>query len=142
MDLYREEYSEGATTFEYSLGALFNMFASSPIGEQFGQRIEMSKNTYTRNLYDDLSREALAYSLYKYAEQRNITSFRVADLYNPDTKSGVYREFGISKMALEKLLRSLNSETKKVVNADLNMGLDHISLVQDMDSVKALSALV
>lgn len=141
MDLYKEEYSEGFTTFEYSLGALFNMFSSSPLGEQFGLKIECSKNIFVKNNYEELSREALAYSLFKYSEKKEARSFRLSDLYSPDNDAGVFKEFGTSKNAVEKLLRSLNSDTNRVLNADLNMGLDHISLYENMSSLKVLSLL-
>lgn len=141
MDLYREDYSEGITTFEYSLGALFNMFSSSPLGEQFGFKREVENNIFVRDYYEELSREALAYSLFKYAEQKEIKSFRLSDLYIQDHNGGVFKEFGTSKNGIEKLLRSLNSESNRVLNADLNMGLDHIYLNEDLDSIKALSKL-
>ncbi len=141
LDLYGEQYQEGKTTFEYALGALFNLFASSPIGEQFSQKIELSKTEYKRSAYNDLSREAIAYSLYKYAEVVGTKSLRVSDLYQPDCKQGVYREFGISKTALESQLRSLNSDTNRVLVAELNMGLDSITLRDDLNALEALKIL-
>ena len=88
-----------------------------------------------------MSREALAYSLFKYSEKKETRSFRLSDLYSPDNDAGVFKEFGTSKNAVEKLLRSLNSDTNRVLNADLNMGLDHISLYENMSSLKVLSLL-
>lgn len=141
LDLYGEEFQEGKTTFEYALGALFNLFASSPIGEQFSQKIELSKTEYKRSAYNDLSREAIAYSLYKYAEAVGTKSLRMSDLYQPDCKQGVYREFGIAKTALESQLRSLNSDTNRVLVAELNMGLDSITLRDDLNALEALKIL-
>lgn len=141
MDLYKEQYQEGQTTFEYSLQALFNMLNSSPIGEQFCQKVEITKNDFVRNAYDDLSREAVAYSLYKYAEAVGTKSLRVSDLYQSDCKQGVYREFGISRSTFEKQLRSLNSDTNRVLVAELNMGLDSITLRDDLDALEALKIL-
>lgn len=141
LDLYGEEYQEGKTTFEYALGALFNLFTSSPIGEHFSQKVDMSKTEYKRSAYNDLSREAVAYSLYKYAEKVGTKSLRVSDLYQPDCKQGVYREFGIAKTALESQLRSLNSDTNRVLVAELNMGLDSITLRDDLNALEALKIL-
>lgn len=141
QELYANEYSEGQTTFEYAIGALFNFLSSSPIGNEFLQKVDYNKNEYKREPYNDLSREAVAYSLYKFAEEQGIKSFRVSDLYKEDCKSGPYREFGISKSNLEKALRSLNSDTNRVLTAELNMGLDHITLRDDLNALSALEIL-
>lgn len=141
LDLYGEQYQDGKTTFEYAIGALFNLFSASPIGEQFSQKIELSKTEYKRSSYQDLSREAIAYSLYRYAETIGTKSLRVSDLYQDDCKQGVYCEFGISKSALEKQLRSLNSDTNRVLVAELNMGLDSITLRDDLSAFEVLKIL-
>ena len=141
VEMYREQYQEGQTTFEYSLQALFNMFSNSPIGEQFCQKVEINKSDFQRNSYDDLSREAIAYSLYKFAEKSNIKSMRVADLYTKDNSHGIYKEFGISKNAFESQLRSLNSDANRVLTAELNMGLDNITLREDLSAFDTLKIL-
>ncbi len=141
IDLYSEQYQEGKTTFEYALGALFNLFASSPIGEQFSQKIDVSKTEFKRSAYDGISREAVAYSLYKYAESVGTKSLRVSDLYQEDSRQGVFREFGLSRSAFESQLRSLNSDTNRVLVAELNMGLDSITLRDDLDALDALKIL-
>lgn len=142
QSIYESQYHEGFTTFEYALGALFNFFASTPVGLEFNQQIENGKNEYKRESYQNLSREAVAYSLYRYGEGNAIKSFRVSDLYQPECKTGPYREFGIGKSQLEKQLRSLNSESNPVLTAELNMGLDHISLRDDLNAEKALEILL
>lgn len=141
QELYNDEYPEGQTTFEYAIGALFNFLSSTPIGDDFKQKLEINKNEYKRECYSDLSREAVAYSLYKYAEAQGIKSFRVSDLYSEQCKGGPYREFGIGKTDLGKALRSLNSEQNRVLTAELNMGLDHISLRDDLNAMSALEIL-
>lgn len=142
QQFYDNEYSEGKLTFAYSIGALFNFLSTTPIGNNFRQKIEINKNEYRREVYSDLSREAVAYSLYKYAEEREIKTLRVSDLYHRDCKGGPYREFGIARSELEKRLRSLDSETNRVLTANLNMGLDHISLRDDLTALDALKILV
>ena len=141
QDIYTNEYSEGQTTFEYAIGALFNFLSSSPIGNDFFQKLNYEKNEYKREPYNDLSREAIAYSLYKYAEEQGIKSFRISDLYKDECKTGPYREFGVSKTLLEKALHSLNSDTNRVLTAELNMGLDHITLRDDLNALSALEIL-
>lgn len=141
LDLYGDQYQEGKTTFEYALGALFNLFSASPIGEMFSQKIELSKTEFKRSSYNDISREAVAYSLYKYAESVGTKSLRVYDLYQEDCKQGIYREFGITKSELESQLRSLNSDANRVLVAELNMGLDSITLRDDLNALEALKIL-
>lgn len=141
QNIYANEYSEGQMTFEYAIGALFNFLSSSPIGDEFCQKLNYGKNEYMREPYNDFSREAIAYSLYKYAEEQGIKSFRISDLYKEECIVGPYREFGISKNDLEKALRSLNSDTNRVLTAELNMGLDHITLRDDLNALSALEIL-
>jgi hypothetical protein len=65
----------------------------------------------------------------------------VSDLYEEDCKHGVYREFGISKSEFESQLRSLNSDANRVLVAELNMGLDSITLRDDLNALEALKIL-
>ena len=106
-----------------------------------GLCIETEKLCYKKSPYEDLSREAVAYSLYKYSEMKGVKSFRVSDFYLSDNKQGIYREFGISKGEFEKHLHSLNSDRNRILLAELNMGLDHITLRDDLTSLKVLSLL-
>jgi phosphoadenosine phosphosulfate reductase len=66
---------------------------------------------------------------------------RISDLYQSDIESGVYAEFGIDKQDLEKALRTLNSSLNRVLVAELNMGLDHITLRDDLTPLKVLQEL-
>jgi len=141
QELVKIDYSaDSPTTIKNIVYALFRTLKESPIGAM-GLLTEIDKLYYKKVPYNDLSREAVAYSLFKYSEQKGIKSFRVADLYASDNKQGVFREFGISKTNLLKQLRSLNSDTNRILIAELNMGLDHISLREDLDSAKVLSIL-
>ncbi|MCD8295580.1 MAG: phosphoadenosine phosphosulfate reductase family protein [Clostridia bacterium] len=128
------------TTLNNAVGALFDMFKNSPIGEEFEQAQVLNK-IFTRRAYDNLSVEAVAYSLYLYGEKNNTTEFRVSDFYGDDGMAGIYVEFGISKNALLKKLRYLSSEADRVIVAELNMGLDHITLRKDLTATSALELL-
>ena len=114
----------------------------SPLGETLCQGVEINKDSFRRAEYEDLSKEAVAYSLYKYAEIRKIKTLRVYDLYKDDATGGIYKEFCISKQSLEMLLRSLNSEMNRVLIAELNMGLDNITLRDDLTPISALTSLL
>lgn len=141
QELVKNDYSDSPTTIKNIVYALFRTFKESPIGSM-GLCVENEHMHFIKLQYEDLSREALAYSLYKYAEQKGIRSLRISDLYASDNTIGVYKEFGTNKSVVEKLLRSLNSDTNKVLNADLNMGLDHITLRDDLNPIKVLSILL
>lgn len=67
---------------------------------------------------------------------------RVSDFYKQDEQNGVYKEFCILKTELQKKLRYLSSDTNRVLVAELNMGLDHITLLNDMDSLSVLKRLL
>jgi hypothetical protein len=141
QELVRNDYpSDSLTTIKNIVYALFRTFKESPIGNM-GLCVETERLYYKKNPCKDLSREALAYSLYKYSEIKGVKSFRVSDFYLPDNKQGIYREFGISKSEFEKHLHSLNSDTNRILVAELNMGLEHITLRDDLTSLKVLSLL-
>lgn len=128
------------TTLNNAVGALMDMFKNSPIGEDFAQGEEFEKKRIRRS-YDDLSLEALAYSLYLYAEKTNTTEFRVSDLYGTEGYKSAALEFGISKNALLKKLRSLSTDTNRVLLAELNMGLDHVTLRKELTPISVLEML-
>lgn len=140
-ELLKNDYpTDSPTTIRNIVYALARTFKESPIGEM-GLWTETEKLHFKKMPYNDLSREAIAYSLYKYAEAVGTKSLRMSDLYQPDCRQGVYREFGIAKTALESQLRSLNSDTNRVLVAELNMGLDSITLRDDLNALEALKIL-
>lgn len=128
------------TTLNNAAGALVDMLKNSPIGEELEQGVAVEKK-YRRREYNDLSVEALAYSLYLYGEKNNTSEFRVSDLFKDQDATGVHNEFGISKNDLMKKLRYLSSEANRVIIAELNMGLDHITLRKDLNSISVLEEL-
>ena len=89
-----------------------------------------------------MSPEAIAYSLYKYAHFNDLKMFRVSDMYRADELYGTYKEFGIGKNELMKSLRYLSAEKNRVLIAELNMGLDHITLREDLTPITVLKALL
>lgn len=141
QNIYEEQYSEGYTTFKYSLDALYNTFMSSPIGKIFHQKEELTKSEDIRRAYNDISEIAVAYSLYKYGERHYLKSFRVEDLYNSNDGTGLFMEYGLDKNVLDKILRTLDSSSSRVLMAELNMGLDNITLRDDLSSVQVISLL-
>lgn len=135
-----QENVSSLTTLKNALGALFDLMNNSPVGETLMQG-EMSNKKRVRKAYDDLSLEALAYSMYKFAEKNGSKEFRLSDLYNSEEYQGAPLEFGISRNAILKKLRALSSDTNRVLLAELNMGLDHITLRDDLDPISVLKEM-
>ena len=52
------------------------------------------------------------------------------------------KRFGISKSDFVDILRSLNSETNRLIVAELNMGLDNITLRDDITSEDVLKLML
>ena len=84
----------------------------------------------------------VAYSLYRYAEKVGRKSLTISELYNENQTEGVYRQFGIDRNSLEKKLRSLHEEGNQVLKVELMMGLDNITLREDLTSLDILKMLL
>ena len=141
LDYFNEAFKP--TTISYALQALLQVFKYSPIGTEFEilTPADTKGGSYKRASYNSLTPEAVAYSIYKYAEAKGTDMVRVSDFYKPEEKMGVYREFGVSKNDLSKKLRALSSDTNRVLTAELNMGLDHITLKSELTPLQVLESL-
>lgn len=128
-------------TVEGAVAALIQTFNYSPIGEILNYAMFKDNRTMIRGAYEDITDKGLAYSIYKYAEMLGIRSLRVSDFFEPECENGPFKVLGISKSTFEKGLRSLNSSSVRILNADLNMGLDNITLRDDISSVSILETL-
>ena len=141
-ELVLNDYSDNSkTTVHNVVYAFVRTLKESPLGEM-GLFCSVNKNEYQKRGFDTIEREALAYSLYKYSETKGVRSLKISDLFSTENNIGAYREFGLTKSSIEKLLRSLNSDTNRVLIAELNMGLESITLHDDMDSLSCLKTLV
>lgn len=142
IEYFQQTFKE--TTITYAVQALVQTFKYSPIGEDLRQFVSQDAKgiSFQRQPYNDLSPEAVAYSLYKYAQQKGIKMLRVSDLYRSEEVCGVYKEFGIGKDELQRKLRFLSSDKNRVLVAELSMGLDHITLRDDLDHLAALNSLL
>jgi len=141
-ELVKQDYpTDSPTTIKNILYALSRTFKESPIGENLGQQIRIDKSSFTRKGTSDIEIEAVAYSIYKYASVKNSLIIKVSDFYRSDEKMGVYKEFGIQRNELLKKLRSLSMSSNRVLIAELNMGLEHITLREDLTEEKVLQIL-
>jgi len=121
-------------TVENAVAALVQTFNYSPLGQSFGCCIEEGKNSYKREEYAGVSNIALAYSIYRFSESVGTKSLRVSDFYEETAENGAAKIFGLSRVNFEKGLRSLNSERNRVLIAELSMGLQHITLREDLSA--------
>jgi phosphoadenosine phosphosulfate reductase len=83
----------------------------------------------------------IAYSLYRFAEDKKRYDFTVSDFYEDNCEGGPYKLFGISREKLEDVLRYLQGEKNETVRVDLTGGLDNIFLREDIMSIDILKIL-
>lgn len=141
-EMIKSEYPDYKDkTIHNAVYQLLRTLRESPIGSDLEQYQESGKDTAVRKDYSDPSLEATAYSLYKYGNVTETQFFRVSDLYKTDEEYGIAKEFSISKTELLKKLRALSSDKNRVLIAELNMGLDHITLKENLDAVSVLRIL-
>lgn len=135
-EMVKLDYPDSSdTTIKNIVYALLRTLKESPIGSDLCQYIRTDKQKFIRHQYTDVSCEAIAYSLYRYGEFVDSKELRVSSLFN-DTEHGAKIEFGIDRNSLMKKLRHLHSEG--ILIAELNMGLDHITLRSDLNSTSVL----
>lgn len=139
LDEFASNFSEN--TIKYAIQGFIQVFNYSPIGEMMHQGDVTAKKIIMRGEHTDISEIGLAYSLYKYANANKFTTFRVSDLYADNAETGPYKEYCLNKSLFEKLLRTLNSNSERIIIAELNMGLDHITL-QDKKAIEILVKLL
>lgn len=140
-EIVNQGYAASPTTIGNAASAFCDMVKKSPLGEDFRQGVFNDKKELTRESHSDLSLEATAYSIYKFANFHGINLLRVSDFYKTDEEHGVFKEFLLSKKELLKKLRTLSSSSNRVLVAELNMGLEHITLRDDLSSEKVLEMM-
>ena len=135
-------YSTKGKTVSNAVAALIQTFEYSPIGDTLNMNIPSDDKTNIRGGYEDVTKAGLAYCLYKYAEKKGVHSLRVSDFYNDECQSGPFRVLGITKPVFTNTLKALNSANNRVLIAELAMGLDSITLREDLDPISCLEALI
>ena len=140
--LNEQGYSSKGKTVANAVAALVQTFEYSPLGEMFNMSVSSENKKSVRQPYQEITNAGLAYSLYKYAEKKNVRSLRVSDFFTEESKSGPHRVLGISKTDFLNRLRSLNSKENRVLIAELSMGLDSITLRDDLNSISCLETLI
>lgn len=132
-------------TLKNPLNSLLNTFKESPLGNVIPVGVlskERNKVTLIRQPHTSLSLVATAYSLFRYAEKQKRYSLTVSEFYEEDQREGIFRQFGIGRDVLERLLLNLQEESNHVLRVELNMGLDNIILRDDLQSIDILKMML
>ena len=140
-EISNEGFSGSITTVGNAAIALCDMMKKTPVGGECLQGMDLGREGLRRSEYDDVSIEAVAYSIYKFAKERELSMLRVSDMYNNEAEHGIFKEFGTSKQDLLRKLRTISAESNRVLVAELTMGLDHITLRNDLTPMKVLKEL-
>jgi hypothetical protein len=99
-------------------------------------------DTIIKKPYESIDSITVAYSLYRYANSKNRYNLTVSEFYAPEQKQGIYREFGVSKERFQNILRTFQENKNGIVKVDLVMGLDNISLREDLTYTEVLKLLL
>lgn len=135
-------YASKGKTVRNAVGAFIQTLDYSPLGELLKLGVTRDGKIKVREYYEDVTAAGLAYNLYKYAEVRGIRFLRISDFYTESCINGPYKTLGIAKSTFEKELRALNSGTNRVLIAELSMGLDSITLREDLTPLSCIQSLV
>ena len=132
-------------TLHNALEALLNTFKEGPLGNTLllgKHEVENKKTIVIKQPHNDISPVGVAYSLYRYAESKKRYALTVSEFYDNKQTEGIYRQFGVSRERFETALRTLKEDKNRVLNADLNMGLDNINLREDLTAMDILTILM
>lgn len=140
-EISNQEFSGSISTVGNAAIALCDLMKKSPVGDDCQQGEDLGKIGLCRKEYDDISVEAVAYSIYRYAKEHELSMLRVSDLYKVEEEHGIFKEYRTTKQALLRKLRAISSENNRVLVAELAMGLDHITLRDDLTPLTVLKEM-
>ena len=135
-------YSAKGKTVSNAVAAFVQTLEYSPLGKDMKLGVPTENKTRVREFYEDVSNAGLVYNLYKYAEFKGVRSLRVSDFYMEDSINGPYKTLGVTKKKFQDVLRSLNSLDNRVLIAELAMGLDSITLRDDITPLSCIESLI
>jgi phosphoadenosine phosphosulfate reductase len=125
-------------TIKSGVLSLFKTFETTPLGKELKIGIieKRGRERFVKKLgTDDIHSFAIAYSLYKAAENIGRRDFTVSELYRKEFKGGPYKLFGISRDNLERILRGLQEDREQILRVDLAADLDNIYLHDNLTSL-------
>lgn len=123
-------------TINNAFSTLINTLKTNSILNKLNISIieEKGRERYIKKIgTDNVHPLAVLYSLYRYAISKNKYRLTVSELYREDNKDGgPYLIFGISRPALENILRWLQENKRDLIRVDLVADLDNIHLSEDI----------
>jgi len=134
-----------AKTTSNGITSLFNMFENSPLGKELKiGLIEKKGNTrYAKKLgSDDIHTTAIAYCLYRFAEDKKRYEFTVSEFYEENCDGGPFILFGISRDKFEDILRYLQEDKNHILRVNLTADLENIFLREEISSMDILKMAV
>ncbi len=134
-------YGNSGKTVANAVAAFIQTCDYSPVGDILNYGVA-EDGKRVRTYYSDATKAGVAYNLYRYAEKRNVSSLRVSDFYTDECENGVLKALGLTEQTFVSILKSLNSLENRVLIAELNTGLDNITLREDLNALSCLKALV
>ena len=130
-------------TIRLIISALFNLFDTTPLGKdlKIGYITKEKNIRYIQKIgSNDISNEAILYSLYKLKEHLKRDDFRVSEFYEDGFEGGPYKIFGINKETLINKLKFISEDTK-LINVNLIQGLDNVFL-KDFSAIEVLEEVL
>ncbi|MCS7202777.1 MAG: hypothetical protein NZ841_08385 [Dictyoglomus sp.] len=134
-------------TIKNAYNSLLNTFENTPLGKtlKIGVIEKVGRMRIVKKIgTNDIHPIAVLYSLYRYAISKNRYRLTVSEFYREDNKEGgPYLLFGISRDALENILRYLSDKFRKYIYVEIIADLDNISLLESTkDYVELLKRLI
>lgn len=151
MELLKEDYSNlKDATLKNPIDALVNMFCNSPLGAtdtnddnslRIGLLNKKGGQVKSINKYgtSKIFSTAVAYLLYKNAEENDMYELTVSDIYEKGYM-GVYNVFNMDCESFLKALRGLTNN--EILSADLLGGLENIHLASEFSSFDVLYKMI
>jgi len=131
------------STIKHSINSIVNLFDTTPLGNELKiGYITKEKNVrYIQKIgSNNISYEAILYSLYKLKEHLKRDDFRVSEFYEDGFEGGPYKIFGIDKESLIKKLKFISEDTK-LIDVNLIQGLDNVFL-KDFTAIEVLKEVL
>lgn len=134
-------FGSSGKTVANAIAAFVQTCEYSPVGDILNYGA-VKEGKRVRANYSNATKAGVAYNLYRYSEKHNVRSLRASDFYTDECENGPFKTLGLTKQTFVSILKSLNSLENRVIIAELNMGLDSITLRDDLDALACLKALV
>lgn len=133
-DIVSQGIAASPSTVKNAVDALVRMFQSTPIGGDIGNCDVVGKGMFARRKNEKISELAVLYALYKYSDIKGTKNLRVSYFDNADMDYNPLGILGIDQEQFITALHALTTANNRMLVAELQMGLDHITLRDDVNT--------